>query len=328
MLTPADEALLRRLADGRFHSGQHLATDLNITRTAIWKQVRRLREKGLEIHSVTGRGYRLRQPLEWLDRTSIEQALKLPLGCPEPVLELHTCLDSTNTYLMQNARRLGSAHTCLVETQTAGKGRLGRRWVSPFGCNIYLSTLWRFSTGTAASGLSLAVGVVVVQALQEIGFPELQLKWPNDILWRGRKLGGILIEGISEHQGDNVVVIGLGINLWLPSKAASGIDQPWVDGRTILGHLPRRNLTIAKIMSRMLALLGRYEDQGLTTWLDDWRRLNCVLGRQVQVVQNDRSYTATAIDVTEDGLLLLEDQAGRSRVLMAGDVKLRVEGQW
>ncbi len=328
MLTPADKLLLRHLADGRFHSGQKLAAELNLSRTAIWKQIRKLRDKGLEIHSVTGRGYRLGQPLEWLDRVRIQRAMEIPESGPTPVIEIHTCLDSTNTYLLQNAIRLDSAHICLAETQTAGKGRLGRRWVSPFGCNIYLSMSWRFRSGSAVTGLSLAVGVAVVQALHETGFSELRLKWPNDILWRGKKLGGILIEGISEHQGENIVVIGLGVNLWLPFRAAREIDQPWVDGRTILGCLPQRNLTIGKIISRIHSLLNSYEDQGLAPWLDLWRRLDCVLGRKVELVQHGHRFFARAVDINHEGLLLLEDQSGAVKVLTAGDVKLRAEGRW
>jgi len=328
MLQSTDVQLLRYLADGRFHSGQKIAADLSLSRTAIWKQIQRLKDKGLEIQAVTGRGYRLDHPLEWLDSERIRQALEIPCSGLDPVIEVHTCLDSTNTYLLQNARRLDNSHICLAETQTSGKGRLGRRWVSPFGRNIYLSMLWRFHSGSTATGLSLAVGVAVVQALHDMGFSDLQLKWPNDILWHGKKLGGILIEGLSEHQGENIVVIGLGINLWLPRRAASEIDQPWVDGRTVLGRLPQRNLTVARVISRLLGLLNDYENQGLAPWLDQWRCMSCVLGRQVQVEHFGQKYLATAIDVNDEGLLLLQDQSGEVRVLMAGDVKLRVDGHW
>lgn len=327
MLTPGDERLLRYLADGRFHSGEKIAADLQLSRAAIWKQIQRLRKKGLEIDAVKGRGYRLGQPLEWLDRAVIEEAIDRPHGEIVPALELHTCLESTNTHLMRNAYSLQSAHTCLAETQTAGKGRLGRSWISPFGCNVYLSLLWRFSAGSAAVGLSLAVGVAVLRALEEVGLPALQLKWPNDILWRGRKLGGILIEGISEYQGGHIVVIGLGVNLWLPRKAAASIDQPWVDARTILGVSPGRNLTIGRIMSHLLALLQDYESNGLGPWLDQWRHLNCVLGQRVQVIHQGRSFEATAVDVNDEGMLIVREQGGKQRVLVAGEVKLRVESQ-
>ena len=327
MLQPSDELLLRHLADGRFHSGQRLAAELNLSRTAIWKKLQRLKDLGLEIHSVSGKGHRLAQPLEWLDGDRIRQAVGIPESGAEPVIEIHTCLDSTNAHLLRKAASLGNAHVCLAETQTAGRGRLGRRWVSPFGCNVYLSLSWRFRCGTAVTGLSLAVGVAAVQALHDMGFDELQLKWPNDILWRGKKLGGILIEGISEHQGENLVVIGLGVNLWLPSRLGREIDQPWVDGRTIVGRLPPRNLIIGRLIAQMLSLLKAYERRGLAPWLDPWRRLSCVLGRKVQVIQHGQSYIATAVDVNDEGSLWLRDQSGALKLLTAGDVKLRVDSQ-
>ncbi len=326
MLTPVTEALLQRLADGRFHSGQALAESLRTSRTTVWQQIRSLRALGVEIQAVTGRGYRLARPLELLDREWISTALELPEGCPAPVLEIHPSLPSTNTHLLKTAADRPTASVCLAETQTAGRGRLGRSWSSPFGYNIYLSLLWRFQRGESLSGLSLAAGVAAVRGLEELGFPDLKLKWPNDILWQERKLGGILIEAISEPQGQCIAVLGLGLNLWLSPAAAATIDQPWVDARTILGEaLPCRNLIVAKLLGKLLALLNSYSDQGLMPWLEDWRRLNCVLGRRVEVSLAGQSYEATAVDVTEEGLLVMRHGDGRRQILAAGDVRLKLK---
>ncbi len=324
MLSPTGELLLRQLADGRFHSGEQLATALGLSRSAIWKQIHKLQTLGLDIQAVSGRGYRLAQPLERLDEEAILTALDPEL--PRPRIEIHTCLPSTNTYLLHQMAEDGGASVCLAETQTAGKGRLGRRWVSPFGCNIYLSLSWRFADASLSAGLSLAVGVAIVRALSGMGFPQLALKWPNDVLWQGRKLAGVLIEAVSEYQGGCKVVVGVGLNLWLPAKAAQAIDQPWVDAYTILGRIPPRNLTVARLLNHLLPLLIHYERGGLEPWLGEWRRWNCVLGRPVRVVQGKEQFDATAVDVTREGLLRLIDLQGRERLLAAGDVKLRLQG--
>lgn len=325
MLTPMTEALLRHLADGKFHSGQALAMALQTNRTTVWQHVRSLRALGVEVKAVTGRGYRLARPLELLDRERILAALEIPAACPPPALEIHVCLPSTNTHLLKTASLRPSASICLAETQTAGKGRLGRAWLSPFGYNVYLSVLWRFDRGESLSGLSLAAGVAVIRALLELGFPDLKLKWPNDILWQGRKLGGILVEAISEPHGRCIAVLGVGLNLWLSPTTAAAIDQAWVDGWTILGEaLPSRNLIVAKLLSGLLALLNGYADRGFKPWIEDWRRMNCVLGQQVRVSQAGLEIEATAVDVTEEGFLVLQRE-GRRQILAAGDVSLRLQ---
>jgi BirA family biotin operon repressor/biotin-[acetyl-CoA-carboxylase] ligase len=325
MLSQASRALLECLADGKFHSGQALAKTLNLSRTAVWQRLKSLRALGIEIQAVAGRGYRLARPLELLDLKQILAALELPPGCPTPVVEIHACLPSTNTYLLETAAKRPCASICLAEAQTQGKGRLGRAWISPFGYNVYLSVLWRFERGESLAGLSLAAGVATVCGLSELGFPELTLKWPNDLLWRGRKLGGILVEAISEPYGHCTAVLGLGVNLWLAPAAASAVDQPWVDGWSILGKaLPSRNLIVAKCISRLLALLCSYPSVGLAPWLEDWRRLNCVLGQKIRVRQAEQEFEALALDVTEEGFLVV--QRGHLRqVLAAGEVSLKLE---
>lgn len=318
------QAVLARLADGRFHSGQALAGDLKISRTTVWQHVQWLRALGVEIQAVAGRGYRLTRPLELLDQERIVSALDLPPGCPLPSVEIYACLPSTNTYLLETAAAHPSVSVCLAEAQTRGKGRLGRTWTSPFGYNLYFSLLWRFACGESLSGLSLAAGVAVLRELLALGFPQLQLKWPNDILWQGKKLGGILIEAVTEPQGQCVAVIGLGLNLWLPAREAAAIDQPWVDGYTILGEsLPSRNLIAAKLIRGLLALLCAYSEQGITPWLEEWRLVNCVLGRNVEVIQAGQRYEAIAVDVTEDGFLIVQRQ-GQHQILAAGEVRLKL----
>lgn len=196
--------LLRLLADGRLHSGAVLAERLDMTRAAVCKAVRRLSDQlGLEITSGRGRGYRLITPIELLDAQRIGETLAATGRAPPVRLEIHQRIDSTNRHLMREAAHGAPSGTvCLAERQTAGQGRHGRCWVSPFGANLYLSILWRYPCGPAGlSGLSLAAGAVVADALRQLGVQGLVLKWPNDLLWGGRKLGGILLEVSGEAQG-------------------------------------------------------------------------------------------------------------------------------
>ena len=123
-----------------------------------------------------------------------------------------------------------SGLVCTAEQQTAGRGRRGREWISPFGRNLYVSTVWEFTQGAAAlEGLSLAVGVAVAQALKGLGLPEVQLKWPNDIQHEGKKLGGVLLEMVGDASRQCQVVVGIGVNVAMPGAAANAIDQAWTD---------------------------------------------------------------------------------------------------
>ena len=182
--------LIRRLADGRFYSGQARADELGISRAGVWKRLNRLGEQlQLEIQAVPGRGYRLAEPLELLDREQILCVLEPKVAGALSDLHLHQRIGSTNSWLMEQAAAgAASGSVCLAEQQTEGRGRRGRTWASPFGANIYLSLLWRFSQAPAQlSGLSLAAGLAVLRALQRQGVQGPGLKWPNDLLWNGRR---------------------------------------------------------------------------------------------------------------------------------------------
>ena len=175
-LNSRQQALLAVLADGAFHSGEQIGAELGISRAAISQQIKSLRLLGLEIFSITGKGYRLNTPLDLLNTEILQH---LTAGAP-----IHTCavIDSTNQYMMAQLDRWQKGECLLAETQTAGRGRRGRHWHSPFGSQFIMSMYWRLDDGpSAAMGLSLAIGVAVVQALESAGYRDLSLKWPNDI---------------------------------------------------------------------------------------------------------------------------------------------------
>jgi BirA family biotin operon repressor/biotin-[acetyl-CoA-carboxylase] ligase len=317
---------LRLLADGDLHSGAALAARLGVTRAAVWKLLRAAAEDlSLEIESVRGKGYRLREPLELLEADAIEAALPHEVRARLADIEVLDSVASTNARLMALAREgAPSGLVCLAERQLAGRGRAGRSWVSPFGSNLYLSMLWRYGQAPVQlGGLSLACGVRAADALARAGVQDIGLKWPNDLHWRRRKLGGLLLEVAGESQGPSQVVAGIGVNRRLSPAQAAGIDQPWVDLTEILGErAPGRNALAAAMIEALVRALTGYGEQGLAPFLTDWARFDAYLGQPVEVIAGDYRLRGTAAGVGADGALLLDTDGGR-RSLHAGEVSLR-----
>jgi BirA family biotin operon repressor/biotin-[acetyl-CoA-carboxylase] ligase len=318
----AAPGLIRRLTDGGFHSGPALARDLGISRTAVWKQIERLQQLWeLEIERHPRKGYRLTQPLDLLDASALRQALG---NHSLDSLEIHDELDSTNAHLM--ARALCGDRgvcACLAERQTAGRGRRGRSWVSPFAANLYLSLLWHSSRPPQRlAGISLALGVVIARLLHQLGFPTVGLKWPNDLITPRGKLGGLLIQLNAEGQGPSSLVIGLGLNIHMPAGMAKQIDQPWTDLAT-LGPHPSRSTLAGQLIGVMLDALHQYEQQGLAPFLADWTRLDLLHGQPVRLIRGDEQVIeGINAGISADGALLLRTAAG-IRPQHSGEVSLR-----
>jgi len=320
--------VLRVLADGRFHSGEELGAHLGVGRAAVWKRIGKTKDYGIEVHAVSGKGYRLPEPLELLDSEAIGVELAAVGALRLRNLEIHDCIDSTNSHLLRRAREgAPGGVVCLAEMQTNGRGRRDRTWVSTFGSNIYLSLLWRYAAGPASlSGLSLAVGVAVARALEDLGVSGMMLKWPNDVLWGGRKLGGILIEVAGEGPGPCFVVVGIGVNVHVPATAGADIDQPWIDLREICGDRSvSRNRLAARMIGRILEVLDGFETTGLEPYRISWSRLDAYAGRPVTIHMPDGEISGIAKGVDRDGALLLA-HAGEIRRYTAGEVTLHREG--
>lgn len=324
---PTVRSLLDALADGRFHSGSELARRFGVSRAAVWKAVQRLAEAGVTVDAVRGRGYRLRSPYEPLDAAAIAGDL-VQAGAAVPAMEVLTSVDSTNLRLLQYAREGGAApRVCLAERQTAGRGRRGRRWHSPFGANLYMSVLWSFNRPAGALGpLGLVAGLALAEALETAGLRGHGLKWPNDIYWGGRKLAGILLElAPCEADGPCPVVIGIGLNVAMPQEQARGaIDQPWVDLATALGgRYPSRNRLASLILQTLMPALQDFGAAGLAPFLPRWRRLDLVAGKPVELHRPDGVVQGCARGIDEHGRLVLEVD-GRSEAHAAGEVSLRL----
>ena len=319
--------LVRHLADGQYHSGGALASTLGLSRAAIWKAVRKASERlGLEIESRLGKGDRLKAALELLDPERLLGAMS-PEGRDRiSRLDLFDDIDSTNAHLLR-AGHVGapSGTLCLAERQSAGRGRRGRAWVSPFGANLYLSLLWRFPGGPGElGGLSLAAGAALAQVLEGAGVAGIGLKWPNDLLWQRRKLGGLLLEVAAEAQGPSLVVVGLGLNTHLRGDQVQGIDQPWVDLNEILGPQGySRNQMGAHLAEALTATMECYGRQGLAPFLSLWERYDLYRGEEVEIRLGDRLIRGIQAGITEQGTLRLE-VAGETLIFNSGDVSLRL----
>jgi BirA family biotin operon repressor/biotin-[acetyl-CoA-carboxylase] ligase len=317
-LNSRQQALLAVLADGAFHSGEQIGVKLGISRAAISQQIKSLRLLGLEIFSVTGKGYRLNTPLQLLNRESIQQHLN--------DVPVHTCavIDSTNQYMMAQLDRWQKGECLLAETQTAGRGRRGRQWHSPFGSQFIMSMYWRLDDGpSAAMGLSLAIGVAVIQALESVGYRDLSLKWPNDIYMARRKLAGILVEMSAAVGGICHLVIGVGVNLNLPDAVIAQLDQP-------CAHLAEqpvvvdRNQLSATIIRALRNALALFEKQGLTAFLMDWNRLDIFMQQPVQVLLGSQVIHGIYCGIDGQGNMLLQDLEGMHK-FVGGEISLRAD---
>lgn len=323
--TPLTFAVLRVLADGEFHSGQALAVRFACSRASIHNALREAEVLGLDLYRVRGRGYRLPQPPEWLDAA----AIRAELAGDAPIfnLELLDCADSSNSLLMRRVGQGAPSGTVLaVEWQTAGRGRLGRRWHSGFGNGLTFSLLWRFDGGLSAlSGLSLAVGVALIRAIRRLSVGGAYLKWPNDVLdGQGRKLAGILIEAQGDMLGPSAVVIGIGMNVSLPDRLRGQLDQPASSLAELAGGVPGRNRLLAAVLRELAAVLREFARHGFAGLREEWEAAHLAQHQPVCLLAADGTETCgTARGVDASGALRLETAHGELRV-HAGEISLRM----
>ena len=323
MLDPFD--VLLDLSPAGFISGEVLAQRHGVSRMAVCKAVKRLAELGIAVDSVRGRGYRLTDPVELLDPARVTQALGEGNHAVLDALEILPSVGSTNAHLMRRYDCADPARVAvLAEHQTAGRGRRGRAWESPFGANLYLSLRWQFQLPAAALGLlSLAVASEVAAVLEAEGLSGHGVKWPNDILWGDRKLGGLLLELAGEQQGPCGVVIGLGLNWKMPSAAAGRIDQPWVDLVSALGHESGgRSHMAGRMLSALVSACSRFENGGFEGFRAQWARFDAVSGRPVRVHLGEHVHQGQARGIDEEGRLEVETGQGVER-FASGEVSIR-----
>lgn len=315
--------LLALLADGQFHSGVDLAQQLNVSRTTISKRVADWQALGLDIDTVTGKGYRLQTPIDWLNQAKIYAFLPNKIQNLISEFSIQQIISSTNDFVAQSLQKKSqSGVVCLAEMQSAGRGRRGRTWLSPPAGTFYGSVGWVFNEGfQVVEGLSLAIGVAVVRALTACGVEGLQLKWPNDIVWQGKKLGGILIEMNAEVGGSCQVVVGVGINLALPQTVKKQIDQQVVDLREICPRLNRQQVT-ASLINHIVLVLSDYSVQGFKAYRQTWQNYDALLGLPVKVLGLAQQIEGIGAGIDQQGAFLIQTATG-IEAISGGEVSIR-----
>lgn len=311
--------LTAAMSDGEFHDGNALGKALQMTRSAVWKMIKKLERYDIEINSVKGRGYALCEPVILLD----EEQIRAHLADKKCQLALFETINSTNDYL-KNLRHPKGVHFCLAEQQTEGKGRLNRSWHSPFGKNIYLSCLYPFQKDMSElAGLSLVVGLAIANTLKQFGLGQhVQVKWPNDIVCDARKISGTLIEVQAESHGMCHAVIGIGLNVNMLIDAERQISQSWTSMRRASGKYFDRNLIAATLINTLLDYLSRFDAQGFGIFVDEWQHAEMMAGKSVTVKTIRETVSGVAVGVNAQGHLLLKMSDDEIRAFSSGDTTI------
>lgn len=313
--------LLTLLADGEIHSGEYLAESLGISRTAIWKQVRKLQGDGIQIATIRGRGYQLATPMDLLSADEIREELRQDVR-EKVSLIVHDRIDSTNSEI---ARRWQQGESGLLvsiaDCQEQGRGRRGRPWLSPVGQNLYMSIGVTIARGfTQLEGLSLVAGIALIEALDLPEVASAGLKWPNDVLLANKKLAGILIELQGELEGAVRVIVGVGLNVHMTEEAS--VDQPWTSlALAVPDRTWRRNRLAAGILDRLVTRLAAFEESGFAPFSDLWNEYDLFRNKRLKATSGDLSGVGRGVD--DSGNYLLDTDQGLMRV-GAGEISLRV----
>ncbi|WP_225181632.1 bifunctional biotin--[acetyl-CoA-carboxylase] ligase/biotin operon repressor BirA [Pectobacterium aroidearum] len=308
--------LIKILSDGEFYSGELLGEMMGMSRAAINKHIQTIRDWGIDVFTVTGKGYSLPAPMQLLDEDVILKHL------PEGGVTVLPVVDSTNQYILDRLDILSSGDVCLAEYQQSGRGRRGRQWFSPFGANLYLSLYWRLEQGPAAAvGVSLVIGIVMAEVLHKLGADGVRVKWPNDLYLKDRKLAGILVE-LTGKTGDAAnLVIGAGINLQMREPAPDTISQGWINLQEA-GIDINRNTLASTLISELRGALAIFELQGLEPFIPRWEKLDNYFNRPVRLIIGNREIYGIDRGIDRQGALLLEND-GLVTPYIGGEISLR-----
>ncbi|OGT36493.1 MAG: biotin--[acetyl-CoA-carboxylase] ligase [Gammaproteobacteria bacterium RIFCSPHIGHO2_12_FULL_37_14] len=301
-----------------YHNGISLGRDLGISRAAVCKLIQKLKDYDIQIDSVKKKGYALLEPLILLDRIKIQEYLMTT----DITIDLFERLSSTNDYL-KLLDHSGNPRICLAEQQTHGRGRLARRWHSPFAQNIYFSCIYYFEKDISElAGLSLIVSLAVVTMLKHFQLSDVQIKWPNDVFYNGQKLSGSLIEIEAETHGICRAIIGIGININMLNDQGGNISQEWTSMRIITKQYMDRNKICALLIDTLFAYLKKFSTHGLSIFQHEWQSVDLLFNKIVNLKNGTQDYTGRVTGINHLGNLLLEIRHGTIKAFSSGDTSI------
>lgn len=314
--------LTKLLSDGHYHDGNMLGQTMNMTRSAVWKMIKKLERYGIAINSIQSNGYALQEPLILLEPDLIKKAL--PYEIDITVLE---SIDSTNNFFKTSDKR-NTIQCCLAERQTQGRGRLHRTWHSPFGKNLYLSCYYPFQKDISElTGLSLVVSLAVLSTLRTLGFTkDINVKWPNDVLCQEKKIAGILIDIQAESHGASDVTIGIGLNVNMTlddtPSSVEFINQLWTSLYEEKGTAFDRNHVAAILLEHLLKYIRCFEQEGFAVFLNEWATVDSLHKKTVTVNYKNELITGEAVGVNQKGYLLLRLADDNVHAFSSGEISL------
>jgi BirA family transcriptional regulator, biotin operon repressor / biotin---[acetyl-CoA-carboxylase] ligase len=316
------QRLVILLSNGEFHSGENLAKHLSVSRTAIWKLVNKLQSWQINIKAIRGKGYIIVGGLTLLDANYLNQQISLHAKLFTEIEVLPT-VDSTSSYLARNWHgRIGGGRICVAEHQTEGRGRKGRKWISPFGSNLYFSLGVNLPMGLSAlGGLSLAVGIGLSKLLNRYTDRPVKLKWPNDLLVDNRKLAGILVEASGDSNDNSFLNVGVGIN-WDMLDLSGEVDQPWSNLKQIIGDEIDRNRMLAIILLGIDKLLEEYIVNGFDSFRAEWECQSAFINKPIVLITRNGRISGVETGIDKSGAIRIKTAEG-DKSFFSGEVSLR-----
>lgn len=307
--------ILGLLSNEQFVSGEELATQLGISRAAVSKHVDTLEDYGVAIYSVKGRGYKLANPISLIESARLIHSIDNRCFYFDEI-------PSTNGFMLSHAGELKSGDLCVAEYQSAGRGRRGRAWVSPYGQHLYFSQFWSFSQGMAqAMGLSLVVACSVIEVLKSFGVENVGVKWPNDIYLNFKKLAGILIEMSGQADSECQLIIGIGINMAMSQEQGKSIDQPWSD-LSGLANMPNKTDLVIRLHKQLKKDIQLFEREGLAAFKARWQQADLYHGKDIRLLMGENHVNGICRGIDEQGAVLLETAEG-VQAYVGGEISLR-----
>lgn len=318
-LTTGLTNLVSLLNDGQCHDGTRIGRELNITRSAVWKAIKKLENYGIKIDSAKGKGYSLLEPLILLKQKTIEQNI----AHKNIDIQVFETVNSTNDYLKSGLPHK-TVKICLAEQQTQGKGRLHRSWYSPFGQNIYFSCAYLMQKDVSElAGLSLVVSLAIIKTLESFHLPHpLLVKWPNDIIYDNKKISGTLIEVQAESHSICHAIIGIGINANMMPEKNLPITQNWTSLRNIIGNYVDRNQLCILLIDHLITYLTLFQQQGLSSFMTEWSNVDFLFNKKIILKCGNKKISGQAKGVTNIGRLILKLSDGTSQTFSSGDTSI------